>query len=66
MQLKWGILSAGNISGDFVLSLRSLDPNHHKVVAIAATDLEIAKEFASKVGVRLKTFRSKCSTFHHQ
>lgn len=50
MQLKWGILSASKISGDFVLSMNSLDPNHHKVVAVAATDLERAKEFASKVG----------------
>ena len=51
MQLKWGILSASNIAGDFLLSMRSLDPNHHKVVAVAATDLSRAKEFASKFNI---------------
>lgn len=50
MQLKWGILGASLISGDFVRSMRSLDPNHHKVIGIAATDLDRAKEFESKVG----------------
>lgn len=51
MQVKWGILSASAIAGDFVLSMRSLDPNHHKVVAVAATNLENAKKFASKFNI---------------
>ena len=51
MQLRWGILSSGLISGDFVRSLKSLDPNHHKVVAIGSTRLESAKEFARKFNI---------------
>ncbi|PSN53383.1 hypothetical protein C0J52_03796 [Blattella germanica] len=44
MATRWGIASAGKISNDFVTVLRSL--NDHKVIAVAARDLNRAKEFA--------------------
>ncbi len=45
MPLKWGIASAGKISHDFVTALGTLT-DHHYVVAVAARDLDRAKEFA--------------------
>lgn len=44
MALKWGIASAGKISHDFVNALGTLVD--HRVVAVAARDLNRAKEFA--------------------
>lgn len=46
MALKWGIASAGKISHDFVNAIGTLSHNDHKVVAVAARDLNRAKEFA--------------------
>lgn len=45
MALKWGIASAGKISHDFVNALGTL-ADDHRVVAVAARDLNRAKEFA--------------------
>ena len=47
MALRWGICSAGKISNDFVVSLRSLPESDHKVVAVGARSLEAAKTFAA-------------------
>ena len=47
MQLKWGILSAGKISHDFVSALKTLPPAEHKVVAVAARDEKSAQTFAN-------------------
>jgi dihydrodiol dehydrogenase / D-xylose 1-dehydrogenase (NADP) len=44
---RWGIVSAGNISHDFVTAL-SLAADRHVVVAIAARSLDRAKEFSSR------------------
>ena len=44
--LRWGILSAGKISHDFVLSLKTLPQSEHHVVAIAARNAESAEKFA--------------------
>ncbi|XP_072025946.1 trans-1,2-dihydrobenzene-1,2-diol dehydrogenase-like [Amphiura filiformis] len=45
MALRWGFVSAGKICSDFAACLRSL-PEDHKVVAVAARNLDRAKEFA--------------------
>lgn len=46
MALKWGIVSVGNISHDFVNALSTLNTDEHKVVAVAARDLDRAEKFA--------------------
>ncbi|XP_055917385.1 trans-1,2-dihydrobenzene-1,2-diol dehydrogenase-like [Eupeodes corollae] len=46
MALRWGIVSAGKISHDFVTGLSTLPTNEHKVAAIAARDMQRAQEFA--------------------
>lgn len=46
MALKWGIVSVGNISQDFVRALLTLNANEHQVIAVAARDLDRAKKFA--------------------
>ncbi|XP_040592108.1 trans-1,2-dihydrobenzene-1,2-diol dehydrogenase [Mesocricetus auratus] len=48
MALRWGIVSAGLIANDFTTMLCSLPPSEHQVVAVAARDLNRAKEFAQK------------------
>lgn len=44
MALRWGIVSAGKISHDFVTAIETLAD--HEVVAVAARDLNRAIEFA--------------------
>lgn len=46
MATKWGIITAGKISHDFVCCLRSLPSEEHQVIAIAARNVERAEEFA--------------------
>ena len=46
MAVRWGILSAGKISHDFVVGLKSLPETEHQVVAVAARSLESASKFA--------------------
>lgn len=41
---RWGIVSAGKISHDFVTCLRSM--KDHEVVAVAAKNVENARKFA--------------------
>ncbi|KAG9348715.1 hypothetical protein JZ751_029032 [Albula glossodonta] len=48
MAVRWGICSAGKISHDFTVALRTLPPGDHQVVAVAARDLQHAQEFAQK------------------
>ncbi|XP_072025947.1 trans-1,2-dihydrobenzene-1,2-diol dehydrogenase-like [Amphiura filiformis] len=45
MALRWGFVSAGKVCSDFGACLQSL-PEEHKIVAVAARDLDRAKEFA--------------------
>jgi len=45
--LRWGIVGCGNISTDFVTSLRLAERNH-QVVAAASRNLENAREFTEK------------------
>ena len=46
MALRWGICSAGKISHDFVVGLKTLPVTEHQVVAVAARSLESASKFA--------------------
>uniref|UniRef100_F6XRN3 GFO/IDH/MocA-like oxidoreductase domain-containing protein n=1 Tax=Monodelphis domestica TaxID=13616 RepID=F6XRN3_MONDO len=46
--LRWGVMSAGLISHDFVTALRSLPRSEHQVVAVAARDLGRAQDFARR------------------
>ncbi|XP_041662352.1 trans-1,2-dihydrobenzene-1,2-diol dehydrogenase-like isoform X2 [Cheilinus undulatus] len=48
MATRWGICSAGKISHDFLVALRTLAPEDHEVVAVAARELQHAEEFARK------------------
>lgn len=48
MATRWGICSAGKISHDFSVALRTLTPEEHEIVAVAARDLKHAEEFAKK------------------
>ena len=47
MALRWGICSAGRISHDFVVGLKTLPETSHKVVAVAARSLDSAQSFAA-------------------
>ena len=47
MALRWGICSAGKISNDFVVGLKSLPETEHKVVAVGTSkSIESATKFA--------------------
>ncbi|XP_029313328.1 trans-1,2-dihydrobenzene-1,2-diol dehydrogenase [Cottoperca gobio] len=48
MATRWGICGAGMISHDFTVALKTLPPEDHQVVAVAARKLEDAQEFAKK------------------
>ncbi|XP_054850591.1 trans-1,2-dihydrobenzene-1,2-diol dehydrogenase-like [Eublepharis macularius] len=48
MAIRWGICSAGKISHDFLVALKTLPPGDHKAVAIAARDLARSQEYARK------------------
>ncbi|KAF3686835.1 Trans-1,2-dihydrobenzene-1,2-diol dehydrogenase [Channa argus] len=48
MATRWGICSAGRISHDFTVALKSLPAEDHQVVAVAARKLDDAQEFAKK------------------
>ncbi|XP_060779306.1 trans-1,2-dihydrobenzene-1,2-diol dehydrogenase-like [Neoarius graeffei] len=48
MVVRWGICCAGKISHDFTVALKTLPPEEHQVVAVAARDLKRAEEFAKK------------------
>ncbi|CAG0898236.1 unnamed protein product [Cyprideis torosa] len=46
--LRWGIASAGKISNDFVLALRTLPETEHQIIAVGARSMESAETFAKK------------------
>lgn len=52
MALRWGIVSAGKITHDFVNALGTLNEIDHKVVAVAARDLERARDFANRFNIQ--------------
>lgn len=47
VSLKWGILSAGRISHDFVTALGTLPSDEHTVICVADLQLESAEKFAT-------------------
>jgi dihydrodiol dehydrogenase / D-xylose 1-dehydrogenase (NADP) len=49
--LRWGILSAGKISNDFCVAQTTLPKDEHQLVAVAARDLENAKDFAQRFNI---------------
>ncbi|KAL4613215.1 trans-1,2-dihydrobenzene-1,2-diol dehydrogenase-like [Arapaima gigas] len=51
MATKWGICTAGKISHDFTVALKTLPPEDHQVVAVAARKLQDAQEFAKKFSI---------------
>ncbi|XP_077169986.1 trans-1,2-dihydrobenzene-1,2-diol dehydrogenase [Paroedura picta] len=48
MALRWGICSAGKISHDFLVALKTLPSTDHQAVAIASRDLARSQEYAKK------------------
>lgn len=50
-ELRWGIVSAGKISHDFVNALGTLPANHHSVIAVAARSQASADKFAQLHGI---------------
>ncbi|XP_071384932.1 trans-1,2-dihydrobenzene-1,2-diol dehydrogenase-like isoform X2 [Centroberyx affinis] len=48
MATRWGICSAGKISNDFTVALKTLPPEDHQIVAVAARKLQDAQVFAKK------------------
>lgn len=48
LKLKWGILSTGRISNDFILSLNNFNKEDHEVVAIASRNAAKSKEYANR------------------
>ncbi|XP_004067347.1 trans-1,2-dihydrobenzene-1,2-diol dehydrogenase [Oryzias latipes] len=50
MATRWGICSAGKISQDFAVALKTLPSADHQIVAVAARKLDDAQEFATKHG----------------
>lgn len=46
MALKWGIVTAGRISHDFVTALGTLPEGEHEVVCVGARSLKSAQDFA--------------------
>ncbi|KAL8176817.1 UNVERIFIED_CONTAM: hypothetical protein K2H54_038989 [Gekko kuhli] len=55
--LRWGICSAGKISHDFLVALKTLPPEDHKVVAIASRELSRAQKYAQTHNIP-KAYRS--------
>ncbi|XP_058806940.1 trans-1,2-dihydrobenzene-1,2-diol dehydrogenase-like isoform X2 [Phymastichus coffea] len=50
MATRWGIASAGKISHDFATALATLPASEHRLVAVAARELDRAKDFAGTHG----------------
>uniref|UniRef100_A0A8D0B969 Trans-1,2-dihydrobenzene-1,2-diol dehydrogenase n=1 Tax=Salvator merianae TaxID=96440 RepID=A0A8D0B969_SALMN len=48
MALRWGICSAGKISHDFLVALKTLPAEDHKAVAIASRDLKRSQKYAKQ------------------
>ncbi|XP_074427607.1 trans-1,2-dihydrobenzene-1,2-diol dehydrogenase [Larus michahellis] len=48
---RWGICSAGHISHDFAVALKTLPPEEHVALAVAARELPRAQAFALRHGL---------------
>lgn len=51
LKLKWGILSAGRISYDFIKSMKNFDTSEHEIVAIASRDKNRGEMYAKKFNI---------------
>ena len=51
--LKWGIVSAGLISGDFCMAVQSLESKYHQLNAVSARNINDAKSFAERFNIPL-------------
>ncbi|XP_060636463.2 trans-1,2-dihydrobenzene-1,2-diol dehydrogenase-like [Anolis sagrei] len=51
MATRWGICSAGKISHDFLVALKTLPASDHKAVAIASRDLKRSQDYAQQHGI---------------
>jgi dihydrodiol dehydrogenase / D-xylose 1-dehydrogenase (NADP) len=49
--IRWGFMGCGKIASDFANALKYFPKEEHELVAVAATDLKRAQEFAKKFGV---------------
>lgn len=49
--IRWGVLGASNIAGDFILAMNTLPKDEHKVIAVGSSSEERAKVFAEKNGI---------------
>lgn len=58
--LNWGIVSAGLISEDFCIALKSLKSSKHVIAAVAARKLDDAKKLADKM--KIPTFYDSYDT----
>ncbi|XP_077524634.1 trans-1,2-dihydrobenzene-1,2-diol dehydrogenase-like [Amblyomma americanum] len=60
---RWGIVGAGRISHDFVVCLRSMSPDTHKVVAVAGKNYKNAKRFSDlhAIGKSYSTYKELAS-----
>lgn len=53
MTTKWGIVSVGMISNDFVTSLSAVKNGNHIIVAVAASEKSKARKFADRFGIKI-------------
>jgi len=51
LKLKWGILSAGRISFDFIKSMKNFDTADHEIVAIASRNKTRGEMYAKKFNI---------------
>lgn len=50
--LRWGIVTTGLISNDFVIAMTTLNPAEHVAHAVAARSLENAEKFAKEHNIQ--------------
>jgi dihydrodiol dehydrogenase / D-xylose 1-dehydrogenase (NADP) len=50
--IRWGFMGCGKIASDFANAMKLLPKGEHEIVAVAATDLKRAQEFAKSFGVK--------------
>ncbi|XP_043915579.1 trans-1,2-dihydrobenzene-1,2-diol dehydrogenase-like [Protopterus annectens] len=48
MATRWGICATGRICNDFAVAIKTLPAEDHQIVAVAASELSQAEEFAKK------------------
>uniref|UniRef100_T1IZM6 Trans-1,2-dihydrobenzene-1,2-diol dehydrogenase n=1 Tax=Strigamia maritima TaxID=126957 RepID=T1IZM6_STRMM len=51
MATRWGIVGVGKIAADFSACIQSLNPDSHKIVAVASRSLDRAQKFADEYSI---------------